>query len=183
MTRHSYFQFIPWPNDVVREHGRRFSRDPLPVLSAEGRCEKFWHGQGCSLFDVVHPAFPLPTKASQPSKVPWRMVLESLSWRVTCPNLVNYRLLTVGRRGSCGPMKKLILSAPSRWSCAPSRGCGEVSSGTWFRTPGSFFVRVSKQGPYFTAIEENGGDKGLVLLQDETQGCSKLSDSISRIYL
>ena len=23
----------------------------------------FWHGQGCPLFDVVHPAFPLPTTA------------------------------------------------------------------------------------------------------------------------
>ena len=25
---------------------------------------KFWHGQGCPLFDVVHPAFPLLTTAS-----------------------------------------------------------------------------------------------------------------------
>ena len=25
---------------------------------------QFWHGQGCPLFDVVHPAFPLPTTAS-----------------------------------------------------------------------------------------------------------------------
>ena len=23
-----------------------------------------WHGRGCPLFDVVHPAFPLPTMAS-----------------------------------------------------------------------------------------------------------------------
>ena len=33
----------------------------------EGRfslCEQFWHGQGCLLFDVVHPALPLPTTAS-----------------------------------------------------------------------------------------------------------------------
>ena len=29
--------------------------------------------------------------------------------------------------------------APSRWSFSPSRRCGEVSSGTWFRRPGSFF--------------------------------------------
>ena len=37
--------------------------DPLPVFISEGPCEQFWHGQGCPLFDVVHPAFPLPTKA------------------------------------------------------------------------------------------------------------------------
>ena len=42
----------------------RFSRDPLPVFSADGPCEQFWRGQGCPLFDVVHPAFTLPTTAS-----------------------------------------------------------------------------------------------------------------------
>ena len=29
-----------------------------------GQCEQFWHGQNCLLFDVVHLAFALPTKAS-----------------------------------------------------------------------------------------------------------------------
>ena len=43
----------------------RFCRDPLPVFSAGGLCEQFRHGQGCPLFDVVHPVFPLPTTASQ----------------------------------------------------------------------------------------------------------------------
>ena len=33
-------------------------------FSAEGYCEQFWHVQGCPVFDVVHPAFPLPTAAS-----------------------------------------------------------------------------------------------------------------------
>ena len=46
------------------EHEGRFSRDPLPVFSAGGSCGQFWHGQGCPHFDVVHPAFPLPTAAS-----------------------------------------------------------------------------------------------------------------------
>ena len=36
------------------------SGDPLPVLSTGGPCEQFWR----PLFDVVHPAFPLPTTAS-----------------------------------------------------------------------------------------------------------------------
>ena len=42
----------------------RFSIDPLPVFSAGDPCEQFWHGQGCPLSDVVHPAFPLPTTVS-----------------------------------------------------------------------------------------------------------------------
>ena len=45
-------------------HEERFSRDPLPVFSVGGPWEQFWHGQGCPLFDVVHPAFSLPTTAS-----------------------------------------------------------------------------------------------------------------------
>ena len=46
----------------------------LPVFSAGGpceqfwhgqgaTCEQFWHGQGCPLFHVVQPAFPLPATA------------------------------------------------------------------------------------------------------------------------
>ena len=41
----------------------QFSRDPFSVFSAGGPCEQFWHGQRCPLFDVVHPAFPLPIMA------------------------------------------------------------------------------------------------------------------------
>ena len=47
-----------------REHEGWFSRDPLPVFSAGDSCEQFCHGRGCPLFDVIHPAFPLPTTAS-----------------------------------------------------------------------------------------------------------------------
>ena len=45
----------------------------------------------------------------QPSKVPCRMVLERLSWRVTCPDHACFRFLTVARGGSRGPTRKLIL--------------------------------------------------------------------------
>ena len=33
-------------------------------FSAGGPSEQFLHGQGCPLYDVDHPAFPLPTTAS-----------------------------------------------------------------------------------------------------------------------
>ena len=33
------------------------------LQSQGGPCEQFWHGQGCPLMDVVHPAFPLSTMA------------------------------------------------------------------------------------------------------------------------
>ena len=60
-----------------------------------------------------------------PCNVPRRMVLERLSWCVTCPNHASFRLLTVARRGSCGPINKLILFPSSHWSCARSRRYGE----------------------------------------------------------
>ena len=72
-----------------------------------------------------------------PCRVPWRKVLERLSWGVTCPNHASFSLLTVARR--VDPQGRWSCSAPSRWSCAPSRRCREVSSGIWFRRPGSFF--------------------------------------------
>ena len=34
------------------------------VFSAGSSCVQFWLGQGCPLFDVVHPAFRLPTSPS-----------------------------------------------------------------------------------------------------------------------
>ena len=40
------------------------SADSRPVFSTGRHCEQFWHGQGCQLFDFVHPAFPLPITTS-----------------------------------------------------------------------------------------------------------------------
>ena len=55
---------VPLPIGSSGGHEGRFSRGPLPVFSVGDGCEQFWHGQGCPLFGVVHPAFPLPTTAS-----------------------------------------------------------------------------------------------------------------------
>ena len=60
------------------------------------------------------------------------------------------------------PQGSRSCSAPSSWSCVPSLRCGEVSSCILFRKPGSFLFRVSKQGPCFTAVEEDGDDKRLI---------------------
>ena len=57
------FSSVPGPTGPSGGHEGRFSRDPLPVFSAGSPCEQLWHGQGCPLYDVVHPAFPLPTTA------------------------------------------------------------------------------------------------------------------------
>ena len=38
--------------------------DDSAFFSAGGHCEQFWHEQRCPFSDAVHPAFPLPTMAS-----------------------------------------------------------------------------------------------------------------------
>ena len=90
------------------------------------------------------------------------MVLQKLSWRETCPNHASIRLLTVARRGSCGPHKGADL-APR-----PVVGLvGHVGDVEKFPQAPRFesldpFFRISKQGPCFTAIEEEGGGKRFV---------------------
>ena len=44
-------------------HEGHLSSNPFPVFSVGGPCEQLWHGQGCPLFDAVHPEVPLPTMA------------------------------------------------------------------------------------------------------------------------
>ena len=42
----SSIQFSPWMIRSSGVHEGWFSRNPLPVFSAGGHCEQFWHGQG-----------------------------------------------------------------------------------------------------------------------------------------
>ena len=74
----------------------RFSRRPLWAVLA-------WQGCPNLMLSIQH--FLCRLRSRLPSKVPWRMVLERLSRRVTSANV---RLLTVARRGSCGPTRILI---------------------------------------------------------------------------
>ena len=96
---------------------------------AGGPCEQLCHRHGCPLFDVVHPAFPLPTTASPTLQGALKNGFKEAVVACDMPESCKFRLLTVATRGSCGPTRKLILLPPFRWSCAPSRRCGEVSSG------------------------------------------------------
>ena len=55
---------------------------------------------------------------------------------------------TEASRGSVGPEGSWSCSTPSCWSCAPSRRCEEVSSGTWFKNCG-FFSLSQQSGCMF----------------------------------
>ena len=141
------------------------SKDPLSVFSAGGPCEQFWHGQGCPLFDVVYLAFPLPTTASpilqvalndgcgeavvacdmpKPCKFPsFDSCQKRFQWTHKEVGLTLH--LVVGLGLQVGDTEKFLHAL----------GFERLDP----------FVRVSKQGLCFTAIEEDGGDKSLVQLR------------------
>ena len=160
-----WVEFSPLTDRVVGGLEGRFRRDPLSVCSAGSHREQFWHGQGCPLFDVVHPAFPFPTTASPTFQSALKDDFgEAVLAYVICPSHAGPVFRRLPDEVPVDPQGSWSCSAHSRWSCAPSRRYGEVSIGTRFRKPGSFF-RVSEQCPLFTAIEEAGGDKRLVELE------------------
>ena len=81
---------------------------------------------------------------------------------MTCPNHGNFRLLTVAKRGSCGPTKGVGLALhPVTGFVLKVGGVEKLPLALGFEGPDPFF-RVSKQGPCFTATEEDRGDKRLI---------------------
>ena len=105
----SQFSSVPWPVGSLGGHAGWLSRDPRQsflqeaILSSSGIFR-----------DVRSLMLSIQRFLCQPwccphSEVPWRMGFERLSWCVTCPNHASSHLLTVARRGSFGPTRKLIL--------------------------------------------------------------------------
>ena len=82
-------------------HEGRLSSDPLPVFSAGGPCEQFWERQECPLFDIVHPAFPLPTTESLTLQGALKDGFGEAV--VACDVPEPCKFPSLARRGCCGP--------------------------------------------------------------------------------
>ena len=112
ITKQNVFSIssVPWPIGSSGGHEGRFSRDSLPVFFLQ---EAFVSSSGMGryvhslMLSIQH--FLCRPRRRPLSKVPRRMVLERMLWRETCPNHASFCLLTVTRRGSCRPTRKLIL--------------------------------------------------------------------------
>ena len=106
------------------------------------------HVSSSGMGRYVHPLllsiqhFLCRSRRCPPSKVPRRMAFERLSWRVTCLNLVRFRL------DRC---HKKILWTHREVHLAPHPVVRLVLG---FKSLALFFLRVSKHGPCFTAIED-----------------------------
>ena len=119
-TQFSSVQFssVPWPIESSGGHEGRFSRGSLPVFFAGGPCEWLWQGQGCPVFDVIHPAFSSADHGvAHPLGCPegglWRGCRGVRHTRTM--HVASFRLLTVSRRSCCEPQGNWFRFAPSRW--------------------------------------------------------------------
>ena len=161
----SQFSSVPWPVGSLGGHEGQFSSDPLPVFSAQGPCQQFWHGQGCPLFGVVHPAFPLLTTVLPTLQGALKDGFGEAA--VVCDTLEPCKFPSPD---SC---QKRFFWTYKRVDLAPHSVVGlmlQVGDAEKFHQTLGFksldpFFRVSKQGPCFTAMEEDGGDKRLVELE------------------
>ena len=90
------------------------------------------------------------------------MVLERLSWCVTCPDQASFSLLTVARIGSCGPTRKLILLQIQSLVVYSKWDMWESFLRHWVSKAWILFFRVGRQGPCFTARVEDGDSKRFV---------------------
>ena len=93
------------------------------------------------------------------SDVPRGMILERLPWCLTCRNHVSFRLSTVARKRSCGPARTPILLHTQ--SLVLSVQVEDAEKFPQARGLESLqpLLRVCKQGPRLTAVEEEGDDK------------------------
>ena len=143
---------------VVGGHEGQFSRDRLPVYPAGGPCEQFRYGQRCPLFDVVHPAFPLPTTASPTLHGALKDGFGEAVVACDMPGPCKFPSL-----GSCQKM----------WTLAPHLVVGLVlqvgGAQTFPHTVGfesrDRFFQSQEAGTMFHSLEEDGGGKRLVKLE------------------
>ena len=126
--------------------------------SAGGHCEQFWHGQGCPLFDVIHPAFLLPTTASViiqgALKDGFGEAVVACDIPKACLNSCQKRFLWTnnGVDSPPRPVVGLVLQVEDAEKFPQTLGIDTLDP----------FFRIGKQGPCSTAIEEDGGDQRLI---------------------
>ena len=138
------FSFFSPLTDWVVE-GKWTAIQQRPVFSVRGHRGQFWEGQGFSLFNFVHQAFPLLTTALPSLQGAPKDGFGQAVLCVACQNHASFHLLAIARRCSCGPTRKLTL---------PCTRSLILSSKWWMRRsflrhlvlkPGSFFSKSASR--------------------------------------
>ena len=99
--------------------------------------------------------------------------------RVKYPNYASFPSLDVARREYCGPKREsILLRTELLVSCSKHEMRKKCPQTLRFEGLDSF-LRVSQQGPCFTALEEDGGDKRRVQLERAFEAeCVALTNAI-----
>ena len=159
----SQFISVLWLIGLLGGHEGWFSRDPLPDFSAGDPCEQFRHGQGCTVFDAFHPAFPLLTLVSPTLQGALKKGFGGAVLACDMPEPCKFPSLYSCQKRFLWTHKEVDLAPqPSGWSYAPSRRWVEIPQMLDFNSLGLYFSQQT--GSFFTAIEEDGGGKRLVEL-------------------
>ena len=125
-----------------------------------------WHSQGCPPFDVVYPARPLPTTASSTLQGALKDGFEESVMACNMPEPCKFPSLHSCQKPFLWTQKEVDLAPHPVVGLVLQVGDTEKFPQTLgFEAWILFFFRVSKQGPCFTAIEEDGGDKRLIELE------------------
>ena len=123
-----------------------------------GPCEQFWHGQGCSFFDVVLLEFPLLTMALPTLEGALKDGFGEAEVACNMPEPCKFSSLDSRRKRFLCTHKEVDLAPQSVVGLAFQVGDAEkFSSGTWFRKTGSFF-QIQQAGSMFHS--HRGGWRG-----------------------
>ena len=147
-------------------HEGQFSRDPVPVFSAGGLWEQLWNGQICPVFDVVHPAFPLQVTMSPTLQGALKDGFGEVVMAYDMPEPCKFPSLDSCQKRFLQTHKEADLALyPLRGHVLQVGDTEKFPHALGFEAWTFFFFSVRKQGPCFSAIEENGGDERLVQLE------------------
>ena len=121
------------------DHEGRFRKDPLRVLFCSRPSLAVPDGQGCPLFDSIHPAFPPPTTTSSILRRAPRNDSGEATVVPDMPEPCKFPSLDSCQKTFLWTSKDADLAPhPVFGLVGPSRRCREVSSGTWSRKPATF---------------------------------------------
>ena len=160
---HHQFRSVPWPTGLSGGDMRDNSAEILfQSFLQKAIVSGFWHGKGCPLSDIVHPAFPLLTMALPNLQCALKDGFGDAV--VTCDMPEPCKFPSLDRR------QKSFLWTPKGVDLALHPVVAHVLQvGDAEKSPQAHgfkgldpFLGVSKQGPCFTAIQEDGSDKRLV---------------------
>ena len=127
-------------------------------------CDQFWHEQGCPVFDVVHAEFSLRTTASPTLQSALKNDFGEAVVACDSPEPCEFPSLDSCQKTFLWTHKVALAQHPVVGLALQVGDTEKFPLALGFESL-HYFFRVSKQSPFFTAVEEDGGDRRFVELE------------------